>query len=263
MKRHFLIAFLLFFVTAPVLNAQDDLQRYLPEDQLHWLTDGDAARFLVLKKEYLQAFESGQMTLIPDWHYHPLQSFYVSYLYNVAPDFGWTTWALTPPDNTIRTDNLQTPATSTHFPQQADDSVFEPLVAALENRIALLQDETLSRPGFAVWVVEGITADITLRLFEKTPSMMPDALVIVNAYIPQYHFNKALSERIAKSPLPILDIRTAESNHWLDAQWTLRKKLATKYQHVSYRQRLLLNSGNAGQKELRSTVKGWLEFHGY
>lgn len=263
MKRQCLIACLLLFVTAPVLSAQDDLQRYLPEDQLHWLTDGDAARFLVLKKEYLQAFESGQMMLIPDWHYHPLQSFYISHLYEEAPNFGWTTWALTPPENEIRTDNLQTPATRTHFPEAADNDVFAPLVTALEKRITLLQGETLSRPGFAIWVVEGITADITLRLLEKTPSLMPDALVLVNAYIPQYNFNKALSKRVAKTPLPILDIRTAESNHWLAAQWSQRKKLATKHQHISYRQRQILNSGTAGQQELRSTIKGWLEFHGY
>ncbi|MDV6327539.1 DUF3530 family protein [Idiomarina sp. PL1-037] len=261
MKRYLLMLLMVVFISPAV--SQDDLERYLPQDQLHWLTGDDDERYLALKKEYLQAFERGQMVLLPDWYYHPLQSFYIRPIYENAPDFGWTTWALTPPDHDIRTDNLQTPATTTHFPEAADEEVFTPPVNALQQRMTLLLDETLDRPGFSVWVVEGITADITLRLLESEPSIMPDAIVLVNAYVPQFQYNRALADRISQSQLPVLDIRSAESNRWVSEHWALRKKLASKYQHPAYRQRQLVNSGNTGQSELISTIKGWLEFHGF
>lgn len=243
--------------------SQDDLQRYLPQDQLHWLTGDDGERYLALKKEYLQAFERGQIVLLPDWHYHPLQSFYIRPVYESAPDFGWTTWALTPPANRIRTSELQTPASATHFPEPADESVFTPLVSALEQRIDLLVEETISRPGFSVWVIEGMTADIALRLLQREPAIMPDAVILIDAYIPQFQFNRDLADRISQSQLPVLDIRSAEANRWVSEHWQLRKKLANKYQHPAYRQRQLINSGNTGQRELLSTIKGWLEFHGF
>lgn len=261
MKRYLLLLLAVVFISPAV--SQDDLERYLPQDQLHWLTGDDDERYLALKKEYLQAFERGQIVLLPDWHYHPLQSFYIRPVYENAPDFGWTTWALTPPDNDIRTDNLQTPASATHFPDAADEEVFTPLVSALQQRMILLLEETLDRPGFSVWVVEGITADIALRLLESDPSIMPDAIVLVNAYVPQFQYNRALADRISQSQLPVLDIRSAAGNRWVGEHWSLRKKLANKYQHPAYRQRQLVNSGDAGQRELTSTIKGWLEFHGF
>lgn len=261
MKRYLLMLLVVFF-TAPTLS-QDDLQRYLPQDQLHWLSGNDGERYLALKKEYLQAFERGQIVLLPDWHYHPLQSFYIRPVYDSAPDFGWTTWALTPPDSKIRTSKLQTPATTTHFPDAVGEEVFTPLINALKQRLDLLIEETISRPGFSVWVVEGITADIVLRLFESDPSMMPDALILINAYVPQFQYNRDLVTRISQSQLPVLDIRSAESNRWVSEHWQLRKKLANKYQHPAYRPHQLINSGNTGQRELTSTIKGWLEFHGF
>jgi len=261
MKRYLLMLLSATFISPAV--SQDDLQRYLPQDQLHWLTGNDDERYLALTKDYLQAFERGQIVLLPDWHYHPLQSFYIRSIYEKAPDFGWTTWALTPPDNDIRTDNLQTPATATHFPEAADEEVFTPLVEALQQRMTLLLEETTSRPGFSVWVVEGITADIALRLLENEPAIMPDAIVLINAYVPQFQFNRELADRISQSQLPVLDIQSAEGNRWVNEHWQLRKKLANKSQHPAYRQRQLINSGNAGQRELTSTIKGWLEFHGF
>ncbi|MDV6315587.1 DUF3530 family protein [Idiomarina sp. HP20-50] len=261
MKRYLLMLLVAVFTT-PALS-QDDLQRYLPQDQLHWLSGDGDERYLALKKEYLQAFERGQMVLLPDWHYHPLQSFYIRPVYESAPDFGWTTWALTPPDSAIRTSKLQTPATTTHFPDAAGEDVFTPLVGALKQRLEALIEETISRPGFSVWVVEGITADIVLRLFESDPAMMPDALILINAYVPQFQFNRDLATRISQSQLPVLDIRSAESNRWVNEHWQLRKKLANKYQHPAYRPHQLINSGNTGQQELTSTIKGWLEFHGF
>lgn len=244
-------------------TSQDDLQRYLPQDQLHWVTGEGDARYLVLNKPYLQAFERGQMVLFPDWHYHPLQSFYIQPVYENAPDFGWTTWAVTPPDQPIRANDLQNPASATHFPSAAEDDVFTPSVNALSDRITSLNDDISVRPGFSVWVVEGITADIALRLLQADPALMPDALVLVNAYLPQFQFNRQLADHISQSQLPVLDIKTTEGNRWVTAHWALRKKLAQKHQHPAYRQRQLVNSGDAGQRELLSTIKGWLTFHGF
>ncbi|HAD47250.1 MAG: hypothetical protein CMF12_11780 [Idiomarina sp.] len=271
MKIPLIITFVAVALVSLTGHANDDLQRYLPPDQVRWLNadagsgnDADSnTRYLALYKEPMASFPRGQIVSLPDWHLHPLQSNLIQGVYADSPDLGWHSWALVPPVLTIERSQLATTQANSVFPEVVDEAFFEPHREALKQRVQRLTREFDNEPGFTVWVVEGITAAIAVKLISAEPELMPDALVVIDLYLPQLQLNQAVSRQLAQLQLPVLDIISNSGNRWIKNAQPLRRQYSQKYQQVNYRQRQLLSNSTLATAELRSTLKGWLKYHGF
>ena len=244
-------------------DANDDLQRYLPPDQLHWLSDDGDNRYLALHKEAMTSFPRGQIVSIPDWHLHPLQSRLVSYSYNHSPDIGWHSWALVPPALTIERHQLGQSQPDSNYPSPVEASFFDAHINGLQQRLLRINDEFSQQPGFNLWLVEGITAALAIKLILQQPDMMPDALIIIDMYLPQKQLNQRVSDQLAQLQLPVLEVVSNNANRWVRQTQDLRRQLSQKYQQVNYRQRALISHGGLADQEYFSTLRGWLKYHGF
>ncbi|RUO75199.1 DUF3530 family protein [Idiomarina seosinensis] len=265
MKKNLLItlcALMAATCSVAVASPQDDLRRYLPPEQINWLEAEGDARYLALYKEPMVNFARGSMVSIPDWRRHPLQSPLIAHTYQVAPDLGWHSWSLLPPAEAIEPNRLQQPQASSNYPKPVDTSYFEPHISALADRLTRLNTELGEQPGFNVWVVEGMTAALAVKLLIQQPDLMPDALVVIDMYLPQVQLNKGVSRQLAQLQLPVLDIYSQGANSWVQNSKQQRHQFSQKYQQINYRQRQLLGAGQLAQQELASTLKGWLKHQG-
>lgn len=260
--RHLTI-FVALLLAVNANASTDDLQRYLPPDQIHWLPVEGDTRYLSLYRQPMVSFSRGQLISLPDWHLHPLQSRLINKTYRSAPELGWHSWALLPPDILLTSHQLQQPRSDSIFPAVVEESFFKPYTDALAARLTRLQKEFSSEPGFTVWVIEGVTAAIAVKLITAQPQVMPDALVVIDAYLPQQQLNQELSQQLAKLQLPVLEISTYAANDWVQKTQPLRHQLSQKYQQVNYRQRQLISQGELAERELYSVLKGWLSYHGF
>ncbi|WP_404400223.1 alpha/beta hydrolase family protein [Idiomarina seosinensis] len=246
--------------SAPPVN---DLQRYLPPDQLVWLETDNDDRYLALYQQPMVSFARGYMVHLPNWNLHPLQSPLISHLYQQAPLFGWHSWALVPPSRAIRQHQLQQHQSGSVYYQPVDQSFFDQPIEALAQRITQLNEEVVDEPGFSVWVVEGITAAIAVKLLTERPELMPDTLIVIDMYLPQRQLNNEVAEQLSQLQLPVLDIYTANANAWAAKSQPKRQQYSQKHQHVNYRQQALLSSAATAPQELTRAIKGWLKHQGF
>lgn len=237
-------------------KGQDDLERYLPDDQVTWLTGDDDERYLALYLEPLKAFSRGSVLTLPDWHLHPLQSPLLAYNHTKMAELGWHSWALTPPDQPLKRYQLQN---LDSLPEQA----FESQVTALNQRLQSWQQAQQEYLGFSVMIAEGVTAALLVKALLAQPQQMPDVLVVLDLYLPNQQANRAVSRQLAQLQLPVLDIYSEAGNPWTRSAQQWRSQLSQKYQHISYRQKQLLGSAEVAQRQLATTIKGWLQHHGY
>lgn len=263
MNHRHLIILVILLLACNAEASEDDLQRYLPPDQIHWLPVEGDSRYLSLYLPPMVNFSRGQLISLPDWHLHPLQSRLINKTYQSAPELGWHSWSLLPPELSLAAYQLQQPQSDSIFPQVVEDSFFKPYIDALAARLSRLQQEFVTEPGFTVWVMEGVTAAIGIKLISAQPQLMPDALVIIDAYLPQQQLNQQLSQQLAKLQLPVLELSTYAANDWVQQTQSLRHQLSQKHQQVNYRQRQLLSQGALAERELYSVLKGWLAYHGF
>ncbi|RUO80694.1 hypothetical protein CWI84_03670 [Idiomarina tyrosinivorans] len=251
-------------IAAPMATAQDDLQRYIPPEHTEWLTGENDARYLALSYAEMTPYVRGASLLIADWNRHPLQSPSISRLLTTMPDFGWHTFAFVAPPEPLQTDMLQVPATGpSEYPQPVNDDVLQPLLDDLGKRLAALQQRADALPGFRLWVAEGISAGMLLRWLQQHPEQMPDGLIVIDAYMPQYQLNRELAKQLAETTLPVLDLVTDSANRWAASTVEYRRQLAHKNQHLSYRQQRLYGRGAPALRQLAASVKGWTKYQGF
>ncbi|MGM0480919.1 MAG: DUF3530 family protein [Pseudomonadota bacterium] len=266
MNKHLLILLLALYAvpfsghgTPPM----DDLQRYLPPDQLVWLETDSEDRYLALHQQPMQSFARGNMIHLPNWNLHPLQSPLLSHLYQQSSLSGWHSWALVPPAMPMRQQHLQQHQSGSVYYQPVDEAYFEQPVEALAKRLTRLSEEFADEPGFTVWVVEGMTAAIAVKLLTEQPQLMPDTLIVIDLYLPQRQLNDDVARQLAQLQLPILDIYTESANSWAANSQPRRRQYSQKYQHVNYRQQPLLSDQQLAAQELTTAIKGWLKHQGF
>lgn len=249
---------------------EDDLMRYLPPGEARWL-ESNGNRYLLLQRDSLQAITRGVVIHIPDWSQHPLQNPLLTHLYQQLPEYGWTTFALHPPTSRIQTDMLQFPAVDERYPEPVSEETLAPLRDSLRQRLQPLMNELSDYTGFVVLVAEGMTATFLTQILSEdlqtgggiVAPVQPDALIVIDPYMPQYSLNQAVAEQLAAIPLPVLDLTTANANQWVQQTQRQRKLQAQREQHLSYRQQQLplLHAGNAEQAIPQFI--GWLRYQGF
>lgn len=252
------------FTTSAKLEASAyrDLEYYLPPGEVVWLSSGEY-EYLLLERSNEQPFLRGNILFVPEWNTHPLQSIYLSSLYQVMPDYGWNTFALQPPIDNVASIPWSE-AQDRRFPEPTSEDTRYPFKAKLQDRMETALAHISSEPGATVWVVEGISAGFLLQLLHEEVLPPPDALIIVGIYLPQWQLNEALAELIAQLSIPVLDLTPEDANSWVLQTQQKRVRAARRLQHLAYRQRILPRQPHAHQgRLLQHHVYGWLSHEGF
>lgn len=266
-----ILVLVLLLLLSPSVNAsEDDLERYLPPDETRWLEQGEN-RYLLLERESLRPMTKGVVIHLPAWDSHPLQRPMIRHLYQELPKQGWTTFALNPPAITLDTDMLQFPAIDERYPEAVSDETLNPLRDSLRQRLLVLFDELEEYQGFIILVAEGKTAVLLTDIVNTdlatqsgiAATISPDALILLDAYLPQYALNKQFARQLASSQLPVFDLITDNQNTWVQEHPEYRSLLAEQQQHISYRQQHIQGSNAAAQRQLLQAVNGWLRYQGF
>ncbi|PYE33763.1 uncharacterized protein DUF3530 [Idiomarina fontislapidosi] len=264
MKTHHLVIFIAILLGSISAYGQDDRARFVPPHEVVWLNDSESPEvvYLALQRDPLKNFERGQFVTLPTWGLHPLQSPLIKSSYQQAAELGWRSWAITPPDTLIEPSSLANYNTDVGY-YQPDASALDPYRSSLFKRLDAIYEKINPRPGFTVWVIEGISGALWLDWVKENPEVAPDAVVLIDVFLPQLRLNELLSTQIAKLPFPVLDIKSASANRWVTTQWPMHKTMSDKYQQLSYRPRVLLTQPPEVADELHSVIKGWLKFQGF
>lgn len=94
-------------------------------------------------------------------------------------------------------------------------------------------------PGYYLVICQGKSCAWITEIIANNRQFMPDALIMISAFMPQQDANQQLAERVANSDYAILDLYQDADNSWVLANVNIRKILSRKQFKVEYRQRKL------------------------
>lgn len=275
MKTCFVILlFLGLFAGLPsqLWASQDDLAYYLPPHEYVWLenhenteqeNDQESHRYLMLHRENQLSFLRGTAIIVPDWGFHPIQSTYANMTYQALPRYGWETFALHAPTDSLLNFRWQE-ENGTPYPTATTEDERAFLYNSMSARVEAAMAHIESEPGFRILVTEGISAAVIVDLLEAGEITGVDALVVIAPNYPQWQLNRELSISIAQLDIPVLDLQPRDAIHWSTEESARRKILAGRYQHTGYRQRGLSSQTNRQNTETFSQlIYGWLTYEGF
>lgn len=114
--------------------------------------------------------------------------------------------------------------------------------------------------GYTFIIAEGMTSAALLDAFQRGALDMPDTLVSLGAFWPEYDKNQQLITWLAESSYPVLDLDMPMLSQWQSATAEARMTAAKVSLKRHYRQRQLLSSlglGSAGAS-LPNPAGAWL-----
>ncbi|MBU2881548.1 alpha/beta hydrolase family protein [Psychrosphaera sp. B3R10] len=124
------------------------------------------------------------------------------------------------------------------------DPIFTPegskkISTEIQRRLDAAWQLAASSPGYYLVICQGKSCAWITEIIAQNRQFLPDALIMLSAFMPQQNENKKLAESVANSDYAILDLYQYADNSWVLANVDMRKKLARKYFKVDYRQRKL------------------------
>ncbi len=126
---------------------------------------------------------------------------------------------------------------------------------------ALLTVDDLPQ-GYRIVLARGVVAAQLLAPQLSADNI--DALVAINPFWPEAEANRILSEQLATSPLPVLDLAVADGNPWPQATQQARAIAATRQRKSQYRQRQLVSSDSQYDYPLLATAMlDWIRAQGW
>ena len=129
--------------------------------------------------------------------------------------------------------------------------------------------------GYTFIIAEGMTSASLIDAFQRGALDMPDTLVSLGAFWPEYEKNQQLIAWLAESSYPVLDLTMPMLSQWQSATADARLTAAKVSLKRHYRQRQLLPSvglGNAGAGTsmpnpagawLGQEIYSWLRYLGW
>ena len=145
------------------------------------------------------------------------------------------------------------------------------------NRLASLTTSVLNqfsdKPGYRLIICQGMTAAQMLQLTALEQLATPDAFVVLAPFWPEAEQNRQIARWIADTPIPVLDIAGALSNHWSAKTVAQRSDNARVGLKMDYRQRQLpeASAGAIGIQghtspfvtRLSKEIYGWTRYLGW
>lgn len=149
--------------------------------------------------------------------------------------------------------------------EQTSDKLTEQLIA-LNNRLQNVQ-------GYRLVVAQGMLAATFLDATSNDVAFEPDSLVTISPYWPQADVNKSISDLVANSSFPVLDLSINGLSDWEHSTVVMRRNRAKTSLKLHYRQVLLPSSNsvfslNKNQKTpyiqlVANNTIGWTRYLGW
>ncbi|MAI38670.1 DUF3530 family protein [Alteromonas sp.] len=149
--------------------------------------------------------------------------------------------------------------------EQTSDKLTEQLIA-LNNRLQNVQ-------GYRLIVAQGMLAATFLDATSNDVAFEPDSLVTISPYWPQADVNKSISDLVANSSFPVLDLSIDGLSDWEHSTVVMRRNRAKTSLKLHYRQVLLPSSNsvfslNQNQKTpyiqlVANNTIGWTRYLGW
>nr|WP_136251503.1 DUF3530 family protein [Ningiella ruwaisensis] len=143
-----------------------------------------------------------------------------------------------------------------------DESVYEIYEQFLQT---LLNTVLKSAPtqGYRVFYANGLSALPLLKL--AGDKLDADAIVLGNPYWPHKQINEEIAEKLAISPLPLLDVNTQQDNHWSQATQDMRLTQAKVKLKTHYRQRKigLVAQSHILAEDIASEMQAYFSYLGW
>ncbi|WAJ70777.1 DUF3530 family protein [Catenovulum adriaticum] len=235
-------------------NQLADLTRYFPSDEVKTVQAGEQS-IPVMISEQNGPHPKGSAILLPDIGLQASQSF--ADLRLLLNDYGWITIGSIAPDNGAGVWQLDDEQAKvlTGQPTLGAEQIKVADSAAIKDQLKLivnaLNTEAQNYIGLRLLVAQGATAGWLIESLTAGDIPMPDALVLLSPYLPEYYLNKKLPAKIAKLDLPILDVWSKHDNRWALATVKNRQQAARKYLTMHYRQRQLFGLSGLSVRENR------------
>ena len=150
---------------------------------------------------------------------------------------------------------------------------FQQATTNLAIHLNALNNHLQSRPGYRLYIAQGMSAASYLSAIQIQPNLQPDSFIAVSPFWPETLINSHIIKNIAESSYPILDISIEGLSEWELNTAPERKKrskneLKLHYRQVKIPRNLLTFSINENQKNphiqsvVNSTI-GWTRYLGW
>ncbi|MCU4677433.1 alpha/beta hydrolase family protein [Catenovulum sp. 2E275] len=251
-------------------NQLDDLTRYFPADQIKTVMAAEQS-IPVLINEQTGPSARGKALLLPDINLQAYQSQSFSNLPDKLNDYGWVTiGSIAPNDLTgVWQLNEEQAKTLTAQPIKGAEQISEADASAVKTQLKImlnaLNTEAENYPGLVLYVAQGATAGWLIEALSAGDIQLPDTLVLISPYLPEYQLNKNLAKKIANLDIPVLDIWSEFDNRWALATVKHRQQAAKKYLTLHYRQRqLFARTGlNPRDNRLAKEIYAYITYLGW
>jgi hypothetical protein len=249
----------------------DDADRYFKADEIKPLLAGEQD-FYVLFRDDMTGRPKGVALLIPDWGQTATSSRGLDFLRTTLPDYGWVTLSMTAPQSRAQVFNTQLPtepATAVTEIKVAkpptpvryiDEDYMKTYELQLKMRMLALTDEAQNYQGYFIVIAQGSSAAVLASLYAKEELDEPEAMILLDASVPDFKLTEKMNQDITANAVPTLDIYQSRNSRWSRENIKMRRKLARKNFKVSYRTKELhgdISYYNQNQRMLK-IVYGWM-----
>jgi len=150
---------------------------------------------------------------------------------------------------------------------------FQQATTNLAIHLNALNNHLQSRPGYRLYIAQGMSAASYLSAIQIQPNLQPDSFIAVSPFWPETLINSHIIKNIAESSYPILDISIEGLSEWELNTAPERKKrskneLKLHYRQVKIPRNLLTFSINENQKNphiqsVANSTIGWTRYLGW
>ncbi|MGX1112567.1 hypothetical protein ACSSVW_001973 [Pseudoalteromonas sp. MBR-15] len=266
----------------------NDIQRFLPSDEMRTLLAGDD-EFISLYRQSMAPTQRGIVLIIPDWQDVPTNNAGINFLRKQLNDIGYATLAMTMPDIDWHpadmampepTDNSETEST-TQNNQQADsappaqtqqaphfvsakpnisEAILDDYKLKLIARFNALYNSAMDEGGNIIVLAQGASAGLLIEHYASFPNNELNAFISLGSYLPNSIRNQHLNATLSTISPPLLDIFYSEGNPDTLQSVNDRKRWVRRNAKYDYRQRELFGTPTEPEQHERllKEVDGFL-----
>lgn len=240
---------------------KDDLQHYLTPSQVTPLLAG-AQDFITLIEPDQSSNHKGVAILLPDWQQGATSPKALNFLRQKFPHQGWTTITIQPFD---KPENYPSIAITDALRLEQNKEILDQYQQQLSAMMRTVMDQAKNYPGIFLVVAEGNHGALLADLYQQEKNELPNALILLSAYMLTDQDNQLFAQNVAQSELPVLDLFLKLDHPLALHNATKRRALAKQEFKTYYRQRQLNNyhTGYYPRDDLLIAINGWLKSIGW
>lgn len=215
-----------------------DLTTYYNANEIVWLGEKDT-RFLTLWREQTTGKLIGTSWLFADTYTSANSPHVIQTLRYKLSDKGFNTYSISPLSQALNS---------------------APSEQRLETQLRILQDNTASKGGKRLLILQGANCQAMINVLINNPDVNVDAIVLLSAHSPTPALATQLISQMNQLKVPILDLYAHTDNLTILNEAKVRATAAKRINREHYRQTEVI--GLQGQEETQiatsQMIYGWL-----